>query len=172
MQNEREELDNIVDIYFSKEEVMAFFDKMQYHFDKVISKSVSAILETGLDESVLIKLVAEHYSDKVQEMIDYCKDFIALMDDNVRIPIRSIINIFDTVQVDLVAMNETSHTEFPEIELINPEMEPELRLIILEMALRIVDEDFNNLSSKFNERVQDAIIIEVERRRLKDEGLI
>lgn len=173
MQNEQEELDQIVDIYFDKLEATAFFDKIQYHFDKIISKTLRGLVESGHPETELIKVVAVYYSENIHNMIEYCKDFISFtFEDGVRIPLRSLLNLFDTVQVDLVAMNEDNRTEFPEVELVNPQIEPELKTIILEMALRIIDTDIHNLSHVFNEKVQDAIIMEMERRKMEEEGLL
>jgi hypothetical protein len=171
MQNEREELDEIVDIYYSKAEAMAFFDKIQFHFDEIISKAVEGI-QGQHHEAPMITSVAEYYSHKINGMLDYCKDFINLFDDSQRIAVRRMINIFDTVQVDLVAMNEDETKDFPEIELIDPKFEPTLRTVVLEIALRVIDEDIKNLSYKANEKLQDAIIMEIERRRMEEEGLL
>jgi hypothetical protein len=171
MQNESEEFDHIIDIYFSKAEAMSYFDKIQFHFDEVIKNSVEAIKGVH-PEYHMVELISTYYNDKVQGMMEYCKDFINLLDDGDTIAVRRMINIFDTVQIDLVSMYQNDSNEFPEIELIDPTFEPSMKSIIFEIALSIIDSDIQNLSAKTEERIKDAIILELERRRMAEEGLL
>jgi hypothetical protein len=168
MQNEKEELDQMIDIFYDKVDVMAIFDKIQFHFDEVINDSVSEVVKRFPLEGELV-VIAEHYSNLVFNLMETCKDFVNLYDDGEKISARRILNLLDTIQVDIVGLNE-SPRQIPELELYKPELEPEVRAVVLEVALQVIDADVHNLTATSKEKLNDFLILESERRKMLEEG--
>jgi hypothetical protein len=165
-----DELDKVIDIYYDKVDIMAFLDKIQFNFDNIMRHVVDAVSLKFPNEQE-IPSIADYYSDVVFNLMENCKDFLSMYEDDEQISARRIIQLFNTVQVDLVSINEEPR-KMPEYELVKPNLETDVRALVLEIALRVIDEDMEIITSMSRERLHDFITLEVERRKLKDEGVI
>lgn len=167
MQDEKPELDDLVNIFYSNLEIIVLLEKIEYHFDSIIKNSIDDVLKMFPSETKVAN-IASYYSEKALGILDSCRDFIALYNDKEKISARRVLNLLDTVQVDLIKLNEEHNLKAEEDSSLNSDVKE----LVLEIALRVIDEDVKEILNRKNTSINDFLLLEAERKKLSDEGLI
>jgi hypothetical protein len=167
MQDEKPELDDLVNIFYSNLEVIVLLEKIEYQFDTIIKNSIDEVMKIYPSETE-VAYIANYYSEKALSVLDSCREFISLYDEQEKLSARRVLNLLDTVQVDIVKLNEDSTIKVEGSESLNDDV----RTLVLEIALRVIDEDVKEISYNKAVSLNDFIILEAERKKLTDEGLI